>query len=100
MKNRNWKKEIKEWWNENKSSIKAGFTFGMLGAFAGFAAGVNATDRLWLEHTTFERIGDASGDGSDDDFVLDESNYNNPELLDLIRSEIENSTIIERLGLV
>ena len=50
MKNRNWKQEIKEWWNENKNAIKAG-----------------------------------------DDFVLDESNCDDPELLDLIRSEIENS---------
>ena len=100
MKNRNWKQEIKEWWNENKSSIKAGFTFGMLGAFAGFAAGVTVTDGLWFEHTTFEKISDASGDESDDDFMLDESNCDDPELLDLIRSEIENSTIVERLGLV
>ena len=100
MKNRNWKQEIKEWWNENKNAIKAGFAFGMIGAFAGFAAGVTATDRLWLEHTTFEGIRDVSNDESDDGFVLDESNRDDPELLDLIRSEIENSTIIERLGLV
>ena len=100
MKNRNWKQEIKEWWNENKTAIKAGFAFGMLGAFAGFAAGVTVTDRLWLEHTTFEKISDASGNESDDDFMLDESNCDDPELLDLIRSEIENSTIVERLGLV
>ena len=72
MKNRNWKQEIKEWWNGNKSYVKAGFAFGMLGAFAGFAAGVTATDRLWLEHTTFERIGDASVDEPDDDFVMDD----------------------------
>ena len=91
MKNRNWKQEIKDWWNENKTAIKAGFAFGMIGAFAGFAAGVTATDRLWLEHTTFEGIKDVSNDESDDDFVLDESNCDDPELLDLIRSEIENS---------
>ena len=72
MKNRNWKQEIKEWWNENKFYIKAGFAFGMLGAFAGFAAGVTATDRLLLEHTTFERISDASVDESDDGFVMDD----------------------------
>ena len=78
-------------WNENKTSIQAGCAFGMIGAFAGFAAGVTATDRLWLEHTTFEGFEDVSNDESDDDFVLDESNCDDPELLDLIRSEIENS---------
>ena len=92
MKNRNWKQEIKDWWNENESSIKAGFAFGMIGAFAGFAAGMSATDRLWLEHTTFDGISDVSNDESNDDFVMDESNCDDPELLELIRLENEENS--------
>lgn len=46
---KNFKQEIKNWWNEHKSEIKTGFAVGMIGSFAGFAAGVNATDKLWID---------------------------------------------------
>lgn len=49
MKNKNFKQEIKDWWNKYKSEIKTGFAVGMIGAFAGFAAGVNVTDKLWID---------------------------------------------------
>ena len=49
MKNKNFKQEIKNWWNTHKSEIKTGFAVGMIGSFAGFAAGVNATDKLWID---------------------------------------------------
>lgn len=90
MKNkRNWKREIKDWWNENKSAIKAGFTFGMIGAFAGFATGVTSADKLWMEHG-FERAVDYS-DMPSDELGLTEENCDDPELLDLVNFENENS---------
>lgn len=92
MKNRNWKQEIKDWWNENKSSIKSGFAFGVLGAFAGYAAGMSATDRMWLEHTMLAGNTYASDNESDDGFVMDESNCDDPELLELIRLENEENS--------
>lgn len=92
MKNRNWKQETKDWWNENKSSITSGFAIGVLGAFAGYAAGMTATDRLWLEHTMLEGNTYASDNESDDGFVMDESNCDDPELLELIRLENEENS--------
>lgn len=49
MKNKNFKRNWNSWWNEHKSEIKTGFAVGMIGSFAGFAAGVNATDKLWID---------------------------------------------------
>ena len=85
MKNRNWKQEIKDWWNENKSSIASGFAIGVLGAFAGYAAGMSATDRMWLEHTMLKSNRDTSDNESDYGFVMDGSNCDDPELLEMIR---------------
>ena len=85
MKNRNWKQEIKDWWNENKSSITSGFAIGVLGAFAGYAAGMSATDRMWLEHTMLKSNRDTSDNESDYGFVMDGSNCDDPELLEMIR---------------
>ena len=90
MKNRNWAQEIKDWWDENKSAIKSGFAFGMIGAFAGFAAGMNSADTLWLEHG-FERAVDYS-DNPSDELGLAEENCDDPELLELIRLENEENS--------
>ena len=53
MKNRNWKQEIKDWWKENKSSITSGFAIGVLGAFAGYAAGMTADELRWYKVERF-----------------------------------------------
>ena len=52
--NKTFKEQIKEFWEENRRVIKAGFAFGVLGFMYGFSNGMMAEERLWLEHG-FER---------------------------------------------
>ena len=47
--NKTFKQQVKDWWNDNKSAIKAGFVFGLMGAFYGMAIGTDLTNRTWLE---------------------------------------------------
>ena len=87
--NKTFKQQIKDWWNDNKRVIKAGIAFGALGVAYGFIKGAGATDRLWLEHG-FERAVDDSEDSSDN-FGLTEENCDDPELLEIVKSENENA---------
>lgn len=81
---RNFKQEFKDWWNENKKVIKTGGLCLLIRAFYGFAKGVDSgtkfTGRL------IDRIPYPSDD-DDEDFVYDETNVDDPELLELIRLE-------------
>lgn len=79
--NRNFKQEIKDWWSENKRVVKVGSACLLIGAFWGFVKGVNSMTSLSVANSKQE----------EDDFVHDELSVDDPELLELIRMEEENS---------
>lgn len=79
------KQQVKDWWQENKRVIKAGITFGVFGIGYGFIKGMNTANESWLNHG-FERAFDDSEDQSDG-FELTEENCDDPELLEIVRSE-------------
>ena len=86
---RNFKQEIKDWWNDNKGYIKVGITCGLVGIGYGFIKGVTTTDKLWMNDLR-ETI-DQTLEESSNEFELNESNCDDPELLELVRYEVENS---------
>lgn len=86
---RNFKQEFKDWWNDNKGYIKVGITCGLVGIGYGFVKGVTTTNKLWM-NTLRETI-DQTLEESSDKFELNESNCDNPELLELVRSENEDA---------
>lgn len=83
------KQQVKDWWQENKRVIKVSITCGVIGIGYGFIKGMNAANDLWLRHG-FERAVDDSDDSSDN-FCLTEENCDDPELLEMIKTKIENS---------
>ncbi len=86
---RNFRQEVKDWWNDNKGYIKVGITCGLLGIAYGFVKGVTTSDKLWIGG-----LGEAVNqkpEESNEEFVLNESNCDDPELLELVRSENENA---------
>lgn len=89
MKEKTFVQQLKDWWNDNKKVIKVGFTFGVLGVAYGFIKGAAVTDNMWLEHG-FERAL-AEPDTQSDELRLTEENCDDPELLELVRSEEEDS---------
>ena len=86
---RNFKQEVKDWWNNNKGYIKVGITCGLIGIGYGFIKGVTTTDKLWMN--TLRETVDQTLEESNEEFVLDESNCDDPELLELVRSENEDA---------
>ena len=86
---RNFRQEVKDWWNDNKGYIKVGITCGLIGIGYGFIKGVTTTDKLWM--TTLRETVDQTLEESSDEFELNESNCDDPELLELVRSENENA---------
>lgn len=86
---RNFKQEVKDWWNNNKGYIKVGITCGLIGIGYGFIKGVTTTDKLWMN--TLRETVDQTLEESSDEFELNESNCDDPELLELVRSENENA---------
>ena len=86
---RNFKQEIKDWWNDNKKVIKTGVVCGLIGIGYGFIKGLSTSDKMWMDHG-FTRAIDKSEEPYDE-LVLDESNCDDPELLELIRLENENA---------
>lgn len=76
---RDFKKEIKDWWSKNKRPIKVGATCLFIGAFCGFVKGVNST----IINIDLVRDPGDRNDGSN--FEYNESNVDDPELLELIR---------------
>lgn len=79
------KQQVKDWWQENKRVIKTGIAFGVLGVTYGFAKGLNTANESWLRHG-FELALDDSED-SNDNYGLTEENCDDPELLEIVRSE-------------
>lgn len=85
--NRNFKQEIKDWWSENKRVVKVGGVCLLIGAFWGFVKGVACQTNTHL--SLLAKIPNANND--EDEFVYDETTVDDPELLELIRMEEENS---------
>ena len=86
---RNFRQEVKDWWNDNKGYIKVGITCGLIGIGYGFVKGVTTTDKLWMN--TLRETVDQTLEESSDEFELNESNCDDPELLELVRSENEDA---------
>lgn len=84
---RNFKQEIKDWWNENKRVIKTGATCLLIGLGYGFIKGLSTSDEMWMKHG-FTR---AEAEEPCDEFGLTESNCDDPEYLELVRLENENA---------
>lgn len=83
---RNFKQEFKDWWNENKKVIKTGGLCLLIGAFYGFAKGVDSGTKFTGK--LIDRI-PCQGNDDDEEFTYDETNVDDPELLELIRLENE-----------
>ena len=84
---RNWKEELKDTWAYCKPYIKTGVTCLFVGAFWGFVKGIDCQTNVYLG--LLAKIPNASDD--EEDFVYDETTVDDPELLELIRLENENS---------
>lgn len=74
------KQAVKEWWDENGRVIKTGVVCGALGLAYGFIKGGLTVAGMRLEYAKTLPQGD-------DDFEYTEENVDDPELLELIRSE-------------
>ena len=72
------KETVKEWWDENGRVIKASIKWGLIGLAVGFIKGGLTVANMRLEDA-------GATDPADDDFVYDESNVDDPELLEMIR---------------
>lgn len=83
---RNFKQEFKDWWNENKKVVKTGGLCLIIGAFYGFAKGVDSGTKFTGK--LIDRIPYQNND-DDEGSVYDETNVDDPELLELIRIENE-----------
>ena len=79
---RNWKQEIKDWWNEHKRVIKTGGLCLLIGAFWGFVKGVDCSTNAIISLSS--KIPNANNE--DDEFVYDETTVDDPDLLEKIRS--------------
>ena len=86
---RNWKQEIKDWWNDNKKVIKAGVVCGLLGIGYGFIKGLTTSNEMWMRHGFTKAEDDV--EEPYDELGLTESNCDDPELLELVRFENENA---------
>lgn len=82
---RNLKKEIREWYDENKTAIKAGVICLGIGAFYGFVKGVGACN------TSMSRLIDKIPYDPDPGDVSEwlYSNLDKPELLEEVRTTIK-----------
>ena len=86
---KNFKKEIKDWWQDNKRVVKASVVCGFIGIMYGFAKGLSTNEKMWLENG-FERAVDDS-DLPCDEFGLTEEECDDPEFLEIVKFENENS---------
>ena len=85
----NSKREIKEWWNNNKGKVKVGLTCGLIGIGYGFIKGILTNEKMWVDRVNKIEIYD--DEEPCDEFGLTESNCDDPELLELVRFENENA---------
>lgn len=86
---RDFKREIKDWWNNNKGKIKVGLTCCLVGFGYGFIKGICTSDKMWIS-----RVNELESNDYEepcDEFGLTESNCDDPELLELVKFENENA---------
>lgn len=78
MNVKNFKEKAKNWWEHNKKIIGVGLTCGIAGISYGFYKGL--TTMIVLPNVIAETTSDDK-----DDFEYNESNVDDPELLELIK---------------
>ena len=79
------KQQAKEWWDDNKRVIKTGVVCSALGLAYGFIKGGLTVAGMRLEYV------EKKTNYNNDNFEYTEENVDDPELLELIRLENENS---------
>lgn len=80
--------EIKEWWQENKKVVKTGIVCGLAGIAYGFIKGTLTVSNM-LINGDISVVRPEKPDYDSDE--LTEENCDDPELLELVKSENENS---------
>lgn len=86
---KNFKRELKDWWQDNKRVIKAAVTFGVIGIGYGFIKGMGASNKMWIEHGYKQEYEDS--DLPSDELGLTEANCDDPEMLEIVKFENENA---------
>ena len=84
------KQEVKEWWDENGRVIKTGLVCGFIGFSYGFIKATMTLSDMMLKGD-ISVVRPESPDYDSDDFEYTEDNVDDPQLLELIRIENENS---------
>ena len=80
---------IKEWWQENEKVVKTGIVCGLAGIAYGFIKGTLTVSNM-LINGDISVVRPEEPDW-DSDRTLTEENCDDPELLELVRLENENS---------
>ena len=82
MNVKNFKVKAKDWWNHNKKLVGVGFTCALLGVTYGFVKGVDAMGDTVIRLAS---LPDDTSEDEQDEFVYDETNVDDPELLEMIK---------------
>lgn len=80
------KEKVKIWWDEHKTAIKIGGVCLTTGLVAGYLKGNSDAVGLFLKNGSWE-----PDETEEEDFVYDESNTDDPDLLELIKQEQEST---------
>lgn len=83
------KQEVKEWWQENKKAVKAGVICGLAGVAYGFIKGTLTVSNMLMRGDMY--VIKPEDPDWDSDRTLTEENCDDPELLELVKFENENS---------
>lgn len=83
----NFKQKFKEWWEAHKKPVKIGFWAFVIGALYGFAKGALTESKIL--GSAYDRLPQSDDDG--DELGLTEENCDDPDLLETVNNENENS---------
>lgn len=86
---RKFSERAKEWWINNRKAVKTGAFCGLIGLGYGFVKGMSASDKLWIKGLSNAVSGES--EIPTDKLGLTEANCDDPELLELVKFENENS---------
>lgn len=81
------KEQAKDWWEKHKKPVKIGLTCFTIGALWGFVKGALTESKIL--GSAYDRL--PSSDEPSDELGLTESNCDDPELLEIVNYENENS---------